>query len=78
MLLASDGITIGEKWTTVLPSIIDGDFFYSVPLNYLITPLSTSIKPLNFSNNFHQSQKFHMGRFSHNRDNNLQFVTIFR
>ena len=27
MLLASDGITIGEKWTTVLPSKIDGDFF---------------------------------------------------
>ena len=28
MLFASDGITIGEKWTTVLPSIIDdGDFF---------------------------------------------------
>ena len=30
MLLASDGITIGEKWTTVLPSEIDVDFFYSV------------------------------------------------
>ena len=30
MLLSSDGITIGEKWTTVLPSEIDGDFFYSV------------------------------------------------
>ena len=30
MLLASDGIAIGEKWTTVLPSKIDGDFFYSV------------------------------------------------
>ena len=29
MLLASDGITISEKWTTVLPSKIDGDFFYS-------------------------------------------------
>ena len=32
MLLASDGITIGEKWTTVLPSEIDVDFFYSVGL----------------------------------------------
>ena len=30
MLLASDGITIGEKWTTVLPSKIGVDFFYSV------------------------------------------------
>ena len=30
MLLASDGIDIGEKWTTVLPSKIDVDFFYSV------------------------------------------------
>ena len=30
MLLASDGITIGEKWTTVLPSKIDVDFFYGV------------------------------------------------
>ena len=29
MLLVSDGITIGEKWTTVLPSKIDVDFFYS-------------------------------------------------
>ena len=29
MLLASDGITIGEKGTTVLPSKIDVDFFYS-------------------------------------------------
>ena len=27
MLLASDGITIGEKWTTVLPSKIDVDFY---------------------------------------------------
>ena len=27
MLLASDSITIGEKWTTVLPSEIDVDFF---------------------------------------------------
>ena len=29
MLLVSDGIgmTIGEKWTTVLPSEIDVDFF---------------------------------------------------
>ena len=26
----SDGITIGEKWSTALPSKIDGDFFYSV------------------------------------------------
>ena len=25
-----DGITIGEKWTTVLPSKIDVDLFYSV------------------------------------------------
>ena len=30
MLLASDGVTIGEKWTTVLPPKIDVDFFYSV------------------------------------------------
>ena len=30
MLLASDGITIGEKWTTVLTSKIDGDYFNSV------------------------------------------------
>ena len=30
MLLATDGITIGEKWTTVLPSKIDIDFFNSV------------------------------------------------
>ena len=30
MLLASDGITIGEMWTTVLPSKIDIDFSYSV------------------------------------------------
>ena len=29
MLLAFDGITIGEKWTTVLPSKVDVDFFYS-------------------------------------------------
>ena len=27
MLLASDGITIGVKWKTVLPSKIYGDFF---------------------------------------------------
>ena len=27
MLLASDGITIGEKWTSVLPSEIDVEFF---------------------------------------------------
>ena len=30
MLLASDRITIGEKWTTVLPPKIDGDFLNSV------------------------------------------------
>ena len=30
MLLASDGVTIGEKGSTVLPSKIDVDFFYSV------------------------------------------------
>ena len=30
MILASDGIAIGEKWTTVLPPKIDVDFFYSV------------------------------------------------
>jgi len=30
MLLASDGFTIGEKWTTVLPPKIDVDIFYSV------------------------------------------------
>ena len=30
MLLASDGIAIGENWTTVLLSKIDVDFFYSV------------------------------------------------
>ena len=29
MLLASDGITIGEKWTSVLPSEIHVVFFYS-------------------------------------------------
>ena len=30
MLIASDGVTIGEKWTTVLPSEIDVDFFFTV------------------------------------------------
>ena len=29
MLLAFDGATLGENWTTVLPSKIDVDFFYS-------------------------------------------------
>ena len=29
MLLASDDTIMGEKWTTVLPSKIDVDFFYS-------------------------------------------------
>ena len=29
MLLASYGVTTGERWTIVLPSKIDGDFIYS-------------------------------------------------
>ena len=39
MLLATGGITIGEKWTTVLPSKVDGDFFYRAQLKQTIALL---------------------------------------
>ena len=48
MLLASDGINIGEKWTTVLPFKIDGDFFYSVASGFCAPLLATHIPSLRF------------------------------
>ena len=47
MLLASDGITIGEKWTTVLPSEIDVDFFYSVHSSSIQYDLCSSVPYVN-------------------------------
>ena len=42
MLLASDRITIGEKWTTVLQCKIDGDFF-TVYIIRMIAKMALSV-----------------------------------
>ena len=36
------------------------------------------MKALKFSSDFHESQKFDMGRFSHHKYQNLYYVTIFQ